>query len=221
MSHICQWCFEEPAIEGKKICQTCLDSSLRELQENQDFDLDKWLEGDKIMNKILIVVDCQNDFIYGALGTPEARAIVDNVLQKCIDARKSGDTIIFTKDLHYKEDYSDTIEGKCVPPHCIANENGHWILPELSPYIDFTATKSTYGYQFWGDWHHMFEEAQMIELCGVCTDICVISNALILRSMYPSTLIRVDASCCAGLTPEKHKAALEVMKSCNVEVINE
>ena len=173
------------------------------------------------MNKVLIVVDMQNDFVTGALGTSEARAIVPNVVQKCAEARKSGDTIIFTKDLHYEEDYANSLEGAFVPPHCMANENGHWILTELQPYIDFTTAKSTYGYQFWGDWHHMFEEVDAIELCGVCTDICVISNALILRSMYPSTPIIVDASCCAGLTPEKHKAALEVMKSCNVEVINE
>lgn len=173
------------------------------------------------MNKILIVVDMQEDFVTGALGTSEARAIIPNVVQKCKDARKNGDTIIFTKDLHYKEDYIDSLEGAFVPPHCMAHENGHWILTELQPYIDFTAAKSTYGYQFWGDWHHMFENAEAIELCGVCTDICVISNALILRSMYPATPIIVDASCCAGLTPEKHKAALEVMKSCNIEVINE
>lgn len=173
------------------------------------------------MNKVLIIVDMQNDFIYDKLGTPEARAIVPNVVQKCIDARKNGDIIIFTKDLHYEEDYADSLEGVFVPPHCMANENGHWILTELQPYIDFTAIKSTYGYQFWGDWHHVFEDIEAIELCGVCTDICVISNALILRSMYPATPIIVDASCCAGLTPEKHKAALEIMKSCNMEVINE
>lgn len=173
------------------------------------------------MNKILIVVDMQNDFVTGALGTPEAREIVPNVLNKVIEARQRNDDIIFTKDLHYEEDYADSLEGAFVPPHCMANENGHWIIEELSPYVDFIATKSTYAYQLWGDWNNMLDNADMIELCGVCTDICVISNALLLRGIYPSTPIRVDASCCAGLAPEKHKAALEVMKSCNVEVINE
>lgn len=172
------------------------------------------------MNKILIVIDCQNDFIYGTLGTPEARAIVPNVVQKCIDARKNGDTIIFTKDLHYEEDYGKTVEGTYVPSHCMANENGHWIIDELKPYISNQVVKSTYAYLHWDDWEDVFNWADVIELCGVCTDICVISNALILRSMYPSTLIRIDASCCAGLTPDKHEAALEVMRSCNVEVIN-
>ena len=173
------------------------------------------------MNKVLIVVDMQNDFVYGALGTPEVRDIVGNVLNKVLNARQNLDTVIFTKDLHYEEDYGKTIEGTCVPSHCMANENGHWIVEELKPYISNQVVKSTYAYQHWDDWEDLFKWADIIELCGVCTDICVISNALVLRSMYPTTQIRVDASCCAGLTPEKHKAALEVMKSCNVEVINE
>lgn len=173
------------------------------------------------MNKVLIVVDMQIDFVTSALGTPEAQAIVPNIVQKCEEARKNGDIIIFTKDLHYEEDYTDSLEGAFVPPHCMANENGHWIIHELRPYIDLIATKSTYGYQLWRDWHHIFENVEAIELCGVCTDICVISNALLLRGIYPAIPIIVDASCCAGLSPEKHKAALEVMKSCNVEVINE
>ena len=103
----------------------------------------------------------------------------------------------------------------------MANGNGHWIVEELTPYLNYWATKSTYGYQFWGDWNGMFKCADEIELCGVCTDICVISNALLLRGIYPNIPITVDASCCAGLTPERHLAALEVMKSCNIEVINE
>ena len=173
------------------------------------------------MNKVLIVVDMQEDFVSGALGSPEAQAIVPNVVQKCIEARKNGNTIIFTKDLHYEEDYGKTIEGAYVPSHCLANENGHWIIDELKPYISNQVVKSTYAYQHWDDWGDLFNWADVIELCGVCTDICVISNALVLRSMYPATPISVDASCCAGLTPEKHQAALEVMKSCNIEVKNE
>ena len=173
------------------------------------------------MKKVLIVVDCQEDFIYGALGTPEARNIVPKLVDKCNEAQMNGDLMIFTKDLHYKEDYTCSIEGKYVPPHCMANENGHWIIPELLQYPYLQVIKSTYGHQMWDAWKDSFKDTEEIELCGVCTDICVISNALILRSMYPAIQISVDASCCAGLTPEKHRAALEVMKSCNIEVKNE
>lgn len=174
------------------------------------------------MNKVLIVVDMQEDFISGALGTPEARDIVPNVLDKVIEARRSGDMIIFTKDLHYKEEYCQCVEGAFVPPHCIAEENGHWIIPELQPYMDYWATKSTYGYNYWKENFHMgLAKADIIELIGVCTDICVISNALILRSLYPATPIVVDASCCAGTQPALHNMALQVMKSCSIEVINE
>lgn len=174
------------------------------------------------MNKILIVVDMQNDFVYDTLGTPEARDIVYNVRDKVIEARQSGDIVIFTIDKHYDEEgYANCLEGKYVPTHCIAGTEGVNIIPELSPFVFYTAHKSTYGYTMWDNWADQFCCADIIELCGVCTDICVISNALILRSMYPSTPIRVDTSCCAGSTPSKHLAALEVMKSCNVEVVNE
>lgn len=173
------------------------------------------------MNKVLIVVDMQNDFVYGALGTPQAASIVENVRRKVIQARANNHIIIFTKDIHYKEDYNTLVEGAFVPPHCMASENGHWIIEELKPYIEYMAVKSTYGYQEWDNWEEFFKEADVIELCGVCTDICVISNALILRSMYPTIPIIVDASCCAGVTVAKHRAALGVMKSCNIEVIND
>lgn len=174
------------------------------------------------MNKVLIIVDCQNDFIYGSLGTPEAHDIVNNVTHKIDDARAYGDLVIFTIDKHYgAEAYEACLESKYVPPHCMEDTEGVKIIPELEPFAHYTAHKSTYGYQGWDNWADHFCCAEVIELCGVCTDICVISNALILRSMYPNTPIRIDASCCAGLTPEKHRAALEVMKSCNIEVINE
>ena len=172
------------------------------------------------MSKILIVVDMQNDFVYGALGTPEAQNIVDSVVRKVSEARENGDMVIFTADKHCFDDgYNDSIEGKYVPPHCIENTYGAEIIPELEPVVYYVASKSTYGYQLWGDWHHMFEDADEIELCGVCTDICVISNALILRSMYPNAPIVVDATCCAGLSYERHEAALAVMQSCNIKVM--
>ena len=172
------------------------------------------------MNKVLIVVDMQIDFIYGALGTPEARNIVSNVVHKVTEARINSDTVIYTKDIHY-DNYDEYLESKYVPPHCIHGDAGSEIIPELLNLQDWIAFKSTYAYTFWSNWIGIFEDAEAIELCGVCTDICVISNALVLRSLYPATPIIVDASCCAGLTPEKHRAALEVMKSCNIEVINE
>lgn len=174
------------------------------------------------MNKILIVVDMQNDFITGALGSPQARAIVPNVVARAKRAHDEGDIVICTMDKHvYNNDYCDSLEGKYVPLHCQQGTWGEQILPEIQFFADFLAYKSTYAYQFWGDWHNMLDQVTSIELVGVCTDICVISNALALRGRYPNIPIIVDASCCAGLTPEKHAAALEVMKSCNVEVINE
>lgn len=175
-------------------------------------------------NRILIVVDMQNDFVTGALGSPEARAIVPNLTRKVVGVKGNYDYVIFTQDVHAPEAYCHSIEGKCVPEHCMANTYGAAIIPELAPYAveSLIVQKNTYGYQDWASWTDLFERDNTeIELCGVCTDICVISNALALRSMYPEADIVVDASCCAGLSPERHRAALEVMKSCSVRVINE
>lgn len=179
------------------------------------------------MNKVLIVVDMQNDFVYGALGTPEARDIVDNVRDKVLEAQNNGDFVYFTKDIHY-EDYNQTIEGKSVPPHCRADSEGSEIIPELYSLMTTTRypsviSKSAYGSFFWDYMQDTWddEEVEEIELCGVCTDICVISNALILRSMYPMISIRIDASCCAGTQPALHSMALQVMKSCSIEITNE
>lgn len=174
------------------------------------------------MNKVLIVVDMQYDFVYGALGTPEARDIVSSVQNKVIEARQNGDTVIFTVDSHNDKEYCGTIEASYVPPHCMDNTMGDLIIPELMRYVDFYARKSTYAFNHWREnYGHDLYNANVIELCGVCTDICVISNTLALRSLYPRTPIWVDANCCAGSTPSKHLAALEVMKSCNVEVYND
>ena len=175
--------------------------------------------------KILIVVDMQNDFITGALGSAEAQAIVPNVAEKI----KGWDgLVLFTRDTHY-EDYKGTLEGKKLPiPHCIKNTYGWNIINELKELSNTNNTidKYTFGFKDWA-WildkvFKIYKEDKFeFELCGVCTDICVVSNALALRMFYPNTKITVDASCCAGVTPEKHKAALEVMKSCQIEVINE
>jgi len=176
--------------------------------------------------KILIVVDMQHDFVDGPLGTPEARAIVPKIEDKI----KNGgyDRVLYTFDTHYA-DYMDTQEGKKLPvPHCIKGTHG-WstvfdsfdIFPMFG---DSIIEKNTFGYKRWpailGHYDNAYD-VKSIELCGVCTDICVVSNALILKADYPEVPISVDASCCAGTTPENHKAALMVMKSCQIDIINE
>ena len=179
------------------------------------------------MKKVLIVVDMQNDFITGALGSAEAQAIVPNVVEK---VKNWEGEIFFTRDTHYS-DYFDTLEGVKLPIlHCVKTSKGWEIIDELLPNIKHKYNiidKNTFGFENWKHYLALdeeepyFSEEFEFELCGVCTDICVISNALALRMFYPDTKITVDASCCAGVTPEKHAAALEVMKSCQIDVINE
>lgn len=180
--------------------------------------------------KILVVVDMQNDFIDGALGTPEAQAIVPNVKAKIEAARANGDRIIFTRDTH-NEDYLDTMEGKKLPvPHCIKNTYGWEISNELycnASVID----KKTFGSTDLAD--ELFlrwflsnrdedeDSIDEIEFVGLCTDICVISNVMITKAYIPEVKITVDASCCAGVTPESHKNALEAMKMCHIDIIGE
>ena len=168
--------------------------------------------------KTLIVIDMQNDFISGSLGTKEAQAIVPNVKKKIEEYKSRGDEIIFTQDTHY-ENYLETNEGKHLPvEHCIVNTNGWEIADGLEVEKCQYIHKPTFGWMHW-DWNdYSFKE---VELVGLCTDICVVSNALILKAQFPNANITVDASCCAGVTPEKHKAALEVMKSCQINVIGE
>lgn len=170
------------------------------------------------MSKILIVVDMQNDFVNGSLGSEDAQKIVSNVREKILEYQKNGDTVIFTRDTH-GENYLQSQEGKYLPvPHCIYGTDGWKIVDGLAvencQYID----KPNFGWTHWDTKN--FDDKDEIELVGVCTDICVVSNALILKAIYPEIHIMVDASCCAGVTPESHKAALLTMKSCQVEVIN-
>lgn len=175
--------------------------------------------------KILIVVDMQNDFVSMALGTPEAQVIVPAVVEKINNSRAMDDVVIFTKDTHY-DDYMESLEGEKLPvPHCIKDTEGWEIIPEIETFEnDLVVNKRTFGYEEWQAalsnilFYNPIDE---IEICGLCTDICVISNALILRALYPNMPITVDAKCCAGVTPKKHQAALEVMKSCQINVINE
>ena len=168
------------------------------------------------MKRTLIVVDMQNDFVTGSLGTKEAERIVDPVREKIREYQERGDEIIFTRDTHF-ENYLRTPEGKKLPvEHCIYLTNGWQIVEGLEvpgcKYID----KETFGSLEWKDF--TFDK---IELVGLCTDICVVSNALILKAIFPYAEITVDASCCAGVTPESHKAALETMKMCQIDMINE
>ena len=173
------------------------------------------------MSKTLIVVDMQNDFITGPLGAPEAQTIVPKVKAKIEEYQYRGDQIIFTKDTHY-DNYLRTSEGKHLPiKHCIVNTDGWDIVTELKSYVSKRATKHTFGYNCWDIPYFNLERSDSIELVGVCTDICVVSNALILKAEYPEIEITVDASCCAGTTPENHKAALQVMKCCYINVIGE
>lgn len=169
-----------------------------------------------MMKRTLIVVDMQNDFIDGALGTKEAQAIVSNVKKKIEEYKARGDEIIFTRDTHSKN-YLETSEGKHLPvEHCIEGTYGWQIADELEveccSYID----KPTFGWMHWNS--HNFKE---VELVGLCTDICVVSNALILKAFFPEIDITVDASCCAGVTPESHQAALTTMKMCQINVTGE
>lgn len=167
--------------------------------------------------KTLIVVDMQNDFIDGALGTQEAQAIVPNVKKKIEEYEASGDAIVFTKDTHYSN-YLETNEGKHLPvEHCIEGTRGWEISSELNCSGYPIVEKETFGNIYWKSFFN-FEE---VELVGLCTDICVVSNALILKAMYPEINITIDASCCAGVTPESHKAALTTMKMCQINVIGE
>ena len=163
--------------------------------------------------KTLIVIDMQNDFIDGSLGTAEAVAIVDNVKAKIKEYVDRGDQIIFTRDTH-QEDYMETNEGKHLPVvHCIEGTDGWQIRDGLYAEGAEIINKPSFGYTGWND--YSFEE---VELIGLCTDICVVSNALIIKALFPEIKVSVDSSCCAGVTPESHDTALKTMQMCQIEV---
>jgi len=173
------------------------------------------------MKKILIVVDMQNDFVTGSLGSPQAQAIVPAVKAKIDNYRKAGYKVVFTRDTH-RPDYLETQEGKCLPVvHCIEGTEGHSIINELDLKKSVIIDKPTFGSLSLMDYiRDIFDRDDEIELCGLCTDICVVSNALILKAKFPETTVTVDAKCCAGVTEESHKAALLTMKMCQVNIIN-
>ena len=172
--------------------------------------------------KLLVVVDMQNDFIDGALGTAEAVGIVEHVKNKI---ESFDGEVIFTRDTH-EENYLETSEGKNLPvKHCIKNTNGWEVCPSLEPYrTGKTFDKLTFGsvdLMKYAEKSNREEQIEEITLVGLCTDICVISNAMLLKAALPETKITVDARCCAGVTPESHKNALNAMKMCQINIINE
>lgn len=173
-----------------------------------------------IPKKVLVVVDMQNDFIDGALGTKEAQEIVENVFWKIEACRATEDLIIFTRDTHY-EDYLYSAEGIKLPiKHCIRPTDG-WQITSDIPILDedIIINKPTFGSLELAEVIDNYN-ISAIELVGLCTDICVISNAMILKAKFPEIPISVDASCCAGVTPESHENALKAMQMCQIEVIN-
>ena len=169
--------------------------------------------------KILVVVDMQNDFIDGALGTPEAASIVPYVKQviESFDGK-----VLFTRDTHFA-DYMDTQEGKNLPvPHCIKDTDGWRIRRELdalrkTPAID----KITFGSKDLVDILKGEPSIESIPFVGLCTDICVISNVMLTKAFFPEIPLIVDAKACAGVTPESHQNALAAMKMCQVRIVNE
>ena len=174
--------------------------------------------------RFLIVVDMQNDFIDGSLGTPEAQAIVPAVVERIRRARESGETVIATMDTH-EENYLDTREGRYLPVrHCIRQTEGWRIRPEVAKLLGgcVSLEKPTFGsMNLFGLLYQLSEGEREIgiELIGLCTDICVVSNALLLKAAFPEADIAVRRDCCAGVTPEKHEAALLTMASCQIDVI--
>lgn len=173
------------------------------------------------MKKILVVVDMQKDFVDGALGTKEAVAIVSTVVKKI---NEFDGEIFVTYDTHF-ENYMETTEGKKLPvPHCIKGTDG-WelndaVIEALAEKKYTPVEKKTFGSVKLPGLikEAVGEEAFSVELIGLCTDICVVSNALLMKANFPEVPIAVDSACCAGVTPQKHEAALETMRSCQIDV---
>ena len=181
-----------------------------------------------MQKKILIVVDMQHDFIQGSLGSSDSLNIVENVVKKIESYNERNDLVIVTLDTHTSE-YLETLEGKKLPIlHCIEGTEGHSLDERIKKSLNANAIyvkKATFGsLQLGNIIEEYLEKANLdardieIELVGLCTDICVVSNAILLRAMFPNTTICVSSSCCAGTSKERHNASLEVMKSCQIDV---
>lgn len=173
------------------------------------------------MKKFLIVVDIQKDFVDGALGTKEASEMIPNAVKKI---KGFEGEIFVTLDTHFK-DYLDTAEGRKLPvPHCIKGSDGWRLNDDIAHALEdksYTVVeKNTFGSVELPELVRRAADGEEleIELIGLCTDICVVSNALLLKAAFPEAAMSVDAACCAGVTPEKHEAALETMRSCQLEI---
>lgn len=180
---------------------------------------------------VLVVVDLQNDFVSGALGTAEAREIVPLAVERVVDGLNRGEEILFTRDTH-EADYLNTQEGRKLPVvHCVRGTEGWEIVEQLRAYAveRQVLDKPTFGSQCLGALLKAWDEdlrkqgkpgVERVTLIGLCTDICVISNAMLIKAFLPETEIVVDAKCCAGVTPESHRNALAAMKVCQIAVEN-
>lgn len=176
------------------------------------------------MSKLVVIVDCQNDFIDGALGTPEAQAMIPRLVEK-IKTENENTSFIFTADTH-NEDYINTSEGKKLPvPHCIYRTPG-WEIPKCltecfknSPVIIKKPTFGSYKLmEFIDDYLNAYSEIDTIEFVGLVSNICVISNVLMAKAFFKDKIISVDKKCCAGTTPEAHEYAFSIMKDCQIDI---
>ena len=164
--------------------------------------------------KIIVIVDMQYDFIDGSLGSAEAQAIVPIMIARLKEYEGEQPLVIFTKDTHEKN-YLETQEGKKLPvPHCIKGTKGWEIADGLYVEGSKIIDKPNFGWQGWES-----ENLESVELVGLCTDICVVSNALIIKALFPDIEIKVAENCCAGVTPESHAAAITTMKMCQIEIV--
>lgn len=171
---------------------------------------------------VLVVIDMQNDFIDGALGTKEAQAIVGNAAEYIKQSISDGVEVVYTRDTHF-DNYMDTQEGRNLPvPHCIKGTYGWEIRDELKALqSDDTRIfdKLTFGSVELAEYLKNIPELESVTLIGLCTDICVISNAMVIKANLPEVFIKVVENCCAGVTPQSHKNAVEAMRMCQVAVV--
>ena len=173
------------------------------------------------MRNLLVVVDMQNDFIDGSLGTKEAVAIVDNVIAEI--AKYDTKDIFATRDTH-PENYLETQEGKNLPVvHCVKGTDGWQINEKVKTALKDAVVidKPTFGSKILAEEITKIAEKEdiTVTLVGLCTDICVVSNAILIKAYLPEIPVKVIASCCAGVTPESHEAALATMRMCQVQFL--
>ena len=176
---------------------------------------------------ILLVIDMQKDFVDQALGTPEAQAIVPNVVAKINEYKARGDVIIATRDTH-ADSYMDTQEGKNLPVvHCVEETDGWQLddavqaaMPEDATIVNKPTFGSTDLVKIIGEYVAQYGQPNVhVEIIGLCTDICVISNAMVLRAAFPETEIEILSDCCAGVTPQSHQTALDAMRACQFTIV--